>query len=426
MKPPTQRASIVRSTHTNNFIEENSGGLSQPPSASTSHFSAWTLAPLRLFLGITFIYAGIQKLTDPQFFRPSAAGYIGKQIIAFAHGSPLHDFLINVASPHAILFGQLVAYGEIAIGLGALLGLLLRPAAFFGMLLSILFFLSASFHVYPYFYGADIVFAFCWLTLLLVGPLYTALPSIDGWLLRTFILDDITQIMQHMQHVRQPGMARRSISVLFGGDWAVQAATHPFSNEQFNQNQPPARKNVRSVIQRKQQTRRTFLAGVLTGGVAALSIAVVGFVLRSLGQSGDGGGDETANIPSTPPTPVEQGSTSATQPNGTAGASSSSGALAKISDVAKNSAVTFTIPSSGDPGVLIHLSNDQFVAYDATCTHAGCQVDYDSGSENLVCPCHGATFDPKHAAAVLDGPTSTPLTSVAIHVDASTGAITLQ
>ena len=121
-------------------------------------FSERILLPLRLFLGITFLYAGIQKLTDPQFFNPSATGFIGKEIMAFAHGSPIHNVLLHVALPHAVFFGALIALGEIAIGIGTLLGFLFRPAAFFGMLLSLMFFLSASWHVFPYFYGADIVF----------------------------------------------------------------------------------------------------------------------------------------------------------------------------------------------------------------------------------------------------------------------------
>ena len=140
--------------------------------------SGRVLAPLRLFLGMTFLYAGIQKLTDPQFFNPHAAGYIGRQILAFAHGSPIKGVLLSVVLPHATFYGGLIAYGEIAIGLGTLVGFLARPAAAFGLLLSLVFFLSASWNVHPYFYGADIVFVFAWLTLGLQP--HAGLPNLDA------------------------------------------------------------------------------------------------------------------------------------------------------------------------------------------------------------------------------------------------------
>src|SRR5215472_15279596 len=76
---------------------------------SKYHISERILLPLRLFLGVTFLYAGIQKLTDPQFFNPRATGFIGKQLIAFAHGTPLHNILLHVALPHAVLFGAVIA-----------------------------------------------------------------------------------------------------------------------------------------------------------------------------------------------------------------------------------------------------------------------------------------------------------------------------
>src|SRR5215469_632042 len=119
-------------------------------SVKTPDRRGWALVPLRLFLGVTFVYAGLQKLTDPQYFNPAARGYIGRQIAAVAAGSPLHGFLANVAAPHALLFGALVAYGELAIGLGVLLGLLLRVASLFGLLINLVFFLSADWHVFPY------------------------------------------------------------------------------------------------------------------------------------------------------------------------------------------------------------------------------------------------------------------------------------
>src|SRR5438128_8638024 len=124
--------SIPQSTNT---IKTDVNTTGRPGSRWTARrLPGWVLLPLRLFLGITFIYAGIQKLTDPQYFNRSAPGYIGKQIIAFANKSPIHNFLITVAVPHATFFGALVALGELAIGIGALVGFLLRPASFFGML----------------------------------------------------------------------------------------------------------------------------------------------------------------------------------------------------------------------------------------------------------------------------------------------------
>src|SRR3954449_7660350 len=76
--------------------------------------------PARLFLGIIFLYAGIDKLTDPQFFNPASPGYIGNQLAGFATISPIGGFLTSVAVPNATLFGWLSALGEVAIGLGTL------------------------------------------------------------------------------------------------------------------------------------------------------------------------------------------------------------------------------------------------------------------------------------------------------------------
>jgi uncharacterized membrane protein YphA (DoxX/SURF4 family) len=123
MKPST-------TTQPNNLPTAGMGTPAKPRSWWTTTLLADRfLLPLRLFLGITFIYAGLQKLTDPQYFNRSATGFIGKQIIGFAARSPIHDLLINIVLPHAVFFGALVAFGELAIGIGALLGLLLRPAS---------------------------------------------------------------------------------------------------------------------------------------------------------------------------------------------------------------------------------------------------------------------------------------------------------
>jgi thiosulfate dehydrogenase [quinone] large subunit len=139
--------------------------------------------PLRLFMGLTFLYAGLQHLTDPSFFDPSKSGYIGHLISQYAVGSPIHYFLLAVA-PNAVMFGWLVAVGEVLIGIGTLTGFLFRPAALAGLTLNFMFFLSATWNAFPFYFGSDIVFVMCWLTLLLIGPQPSL--SVDGAIAKHF------------------------------------------------------------------------------------------------------------------------------------------------------------------------------------------------------------------------------------------------
>ena len=428
--------------------------VDQQPWWKEFHFSKRVLLPLRLFLGITFVYAGIQKLTDPQFFNPTATGFIGKQILAFAHGSPIHSILLHVALPHALFFGAVIAFGEIAIGIGTLAGFLFRPAAFFGMLLSLLFFLSASWHVYPYFYGADIVFFFAWTPLLLAGPLGSGLPSIDAVMVRRILLGmspesrgSIAPIFNfflgvgdiaNKENIPFEEMPTQAVNRINGqgtqynskvSGYPQGVPQHIMSGQGrqgngYGNSQQQRQANYRgryATVRRTQENRRNFLWGLAAGGLGMLGITVAGRAILSHPFGGDDTVSTVAQNPSTisgtQSTPASGGATT------TAGGSTE---IAKVSAVQPNSAVTFTIPSNGDPGVLVRLNNGKFVAFDATCTHAGCPVQYDPSSQHLLCPCHGAEFDPSNAASVVQGPTNTPLTSVPINVNNSTGAITLQ
>ncbi len=363
--------------------------------------SGRVLAPLRLFLGLTFLYAGIQKLTDPQFFNPRAAGYIGRQILAFAHGSPIKGVLLSVVLPHATFYGGLIAYGEIAIGLGTLVGFLARPAAAFGLLLSLVFFLSASWNVHPYFYGADIVFVFAWLTLGLQP--HAGLPNLDArvaaWLA-----------------TRQPRwMAEHPVALALLLSIPETPVTRPSSGSAGQalvaavvrgQGRRPGRQRAR------QASRREFLVGLGAGVAGTLGLVWLWGALHPA-SSPSTGASGTSSLPT-----VANGST----PSGTTGVSTN--VIARASDVPSNSAATFTLQSTGDPGVLVHLEDGRFVAFDATCTHAGCPVQYDTASHDLYCPCHGAVFDPANNASVLQGPADTPLTPVPVTVQ-SNGVITL-
>jgi uncharacterized membrane protein YphA (DoxX/SURF4 family) len=135
-------------------------------------------------MGITFLYAGLQHLTDASYFDPSKSGYIGRLISQYAVGSPIHDFLVGVVGPNAVSFGWMVAIGEVLIGIATLTGFLFRVAALAGLMLNFTFFLSATWSAFPFYFGSDIVFVMCWLTLLLTGPQVT--QSVDGVLATHF------------------------------------------------------------------------------------------------------------------------------------------------------------------------------------------------------------------------------------------------
>jgi Rieske Fe-S protein len=51
-------------------------------------------------------------------------------------------------------------------------------------------------------------------------------------------------------------------------------------------------------------------------------------------------------------------------------------------------------------------------ALSARCTHQGCEVGWDRGKKQFLCPCHGATFTA--AGRNIRGPARTPLASVPV------------
>ncbi len=153
-----------------------------PVQPRADRWIAYGTLPLRLFLGATFAYAGLQKISDPGFLQPGSSTYIGTQLQAFAAHSPIGFLIQLVALPVPQLAGIGVIAVELAIGLLVLLGLATRWAAAAGALLSLVLFLTASWAVQPYFLGSDSIYAVAWITLVLVGDqgVVTVRPLIFG------------------------------------------------------------------------------------------------------------------------------------------------------------------------------------------------------------------------------------------------------
>ena len=125
---------------------------------------------MRLWLGITWIYAGWDKASDSGFLTQGSDTYIGTQLSGFSSQSPL-DFAFNKLIEHATFVGGFVILTEFAIGLATLLWVAPRLAAFGGFLMSLGLWLASSFHVSPYFLASDTAYAVLWLSylLLLIG-----------------------------------------------------------------------------------------------------------------------------------------------------------------------------------------------------------------------------------------------------------------
>ena len=122
---------------------------------------------LRLWLGVTWLYAGLQKAFDAGFFNKASSTFIGTQLAGYAHSSPI-GWILTRAVEHAVLFGWLVMLGEIAVGLAILTGVAMQAAAIGGLFIALLLWLSASWTVSPYFLGSDTAYAIMWLALLLL------------------------------------------------------------------------------------------------------------------------------------------------------------------------------------------------------------------------------------------------------------------
>jgi thiosulfate dehydrogenase [quinone] large subunit len=153
------------------------------------------------------------------------------------------------------------------------------------------------------------------------------------------------------------------------------------------------------------------------------------------GGSGAPGGSGSSAAPSTAPgsTPAPGGPTSAPQASAAAGFTPSGLTVATTAQVDAHGAVRIRVPvnapsslPAGDPALVIKLSGGGYACFDAVCTHQGCRVGWDAQDGVMLCPCHGAAFDPNNHAAVLQGPTDQPLLELPITIDAKTGTITLQ
>ncbi|GAA2037113.1 hypothetical protein GCM10009839_42860 [Catenulispora yoronensis] len=310
------------------------------------------LLPLRGYLGVTYLYAAFQKLHDPAFLDASASGSFAVQTAALKHSSPI-GFALGPAHGHPLVFGLLIAFGELAVALGTLLGLWTRLAAAGGVALALTFYLTVSWNTDPYYLGSDLGFAVAFLTLALAGP---SRWSLDTWLAT-----------------------------------ASKGQAAAVRSEEFLPRRSSSSGDSRRVV-----LKRAAATGI-TGGVAMLGAAAVG----KLGRSGRSAQSPQAQLRSNANTP---NATNVTAP----------GLEIATASIPATGAARLTAPS-GDPVFVARTADGGYKACSGICTHAGCPIGVDQAKGVLACPCHGSTFDPR-SGAVINGPAKDPLMAFPVSV----------
>jgi len=74
-----------------------------------------------------------------------------------------------------------------------------------------------------------------------------------------------------------------------------------------------------------------------------------------------------------------------------------------------------------DPATLVGATRERaaagVVAYSAICPHAGCEVNgWVAGQDIIECTCHNSRYNPRDAAAVIDGPSPRALSALPLEV----------
>jgi thiosulfate dehydrogenase [quinone] large subunit len=127
--------------------------------------------PIRLFVGFSWLEAGWHKFTDPEWTQGGAAlrAYWERAASIPEQGRPpityewYRDFInMLLAGGNETWFAWVVTFGELAIGVGLILGALTGIGAFFGAFMNMSFLLAGSASTNPVLFALGIGLILAW------------------------------------------------------------------------------------------------------------------------------------------------------------------------------------------------------------------------------------------------------------------------
>lgn len=147
----------------------------------------WLL--VRLYVGWEWLIAGWGKLHSPVWFGPNA----GSALTGFIQGAltkttGLHpdvpmwyaSFLQNYVLPHASTWSNMVAVGELLVGIALIVGLFVGISAFFGAFMNFNYLLAGTVSMNPIFFLLGVLLILAWRVSGYLGLDYYILPKLHG------------------------------------------------------------------------------------------------------------------------------------------------------------------------------------------------------------------------------------------------------
>lgn len=148
----------------------------------------WLL--LRLYVGWQWLSSGLEKLGDPKWIGAGA----GQAVTGFLQGAlkktggDMPDvpdwyasFISGVALPNATAFSYIVTFGELAVGVALVLGLLTGVAAFFGVLMNFSYLFAGTLSSNPLLVLLGLLLILAWRVSGWWGLDRLVLPRLWGW-----------------------------------------------------------------------------------------------------------------------------------------------------------------------------------------------------------------------------------------------------
>lgn len=159
------------------------------PSISKFLFSdtrmGWVWLPVRLYVGYEWVMAGYEKMTSSVWTGSQAGvaltGFVQGAVAKSGGAHPAvsgwyASFLQHFVLPNVAVFSHIVAWGEMAVGLGLIIGLFTGIAAFFGAFMNMNYLLAGTVSTNPVLFLFELGIILAWRVAGWVGLDRWALP----------------------------------------------------------------------------------------------------------------------------------------------------------------------------------------------------------------------------------------------------------